>query len=357
MIRAFQYLGRILLIASVIAGTGAQWSALQSVAWTGMLAENLRNHSLADALTITFDGKHPCCLCRVIANAEKSGRKPTATAPSRKLEFPPASTQFQLFASDPMLPAAAPLIAFRSLTLPRPRLLRGFNWCSPTESVTARFVRAVFPICANATALCATFNRVTNLSLMISLALRKCARPFALAAVLIAPQTLIAHGFAGNRFFPATLATDDPFVADELSLPTVSFVRLPDGARELDVSTDIAKRITPRLQLEIGETFTRIEPRDGHSANGFQNLEAGVKFQLWKNEPHETILSVGLNAEIGGTGREAVGAEDSSVITPAIFIGRGLGDLPERLELAEADGHHRPGRRCPANQRRVRLFR
>ena len=26
------------------------------------------------------------------------------------------------------------------------------------------------------------------------------------------------HGFAGARFFPATLSTDDPFVADEFSL-------------------------------------------------------------------------------------------------------------------------------------------
>src|SRR5450631_3286738 len=32
----------------------------------------------------------------------------------------------------------------------------------------------------------------------------------------------VPHGIAGKRFFPATLATDDPFVADELSLPTVS---------------------------------------------------------------------------------------------------------------------------------------
>ena len=30
-----------------------------------------------------------------------------------------------------------------------------------------------------------------------------------------------AHGLIGQRFFPATLAIDDPFVADELSLPTV----------------------------------------------------------------------------------------------------------------------------------------
>ena len=33
------------------------------------------------------------------------------------------------------------------------------------------------------------------------------------------------HGFAGARFFPATLSTDDPFVSDELSLPTVSTIR------------------------------------------------------------------------------------------------------------------------------------
>ena len=29
-----------------------------------------------------------------------------------------------------------------------------------------------------------------------------------------------AHGLIGKRFFPATLAIDDPFVADELSPPT-----------------------------------------------------------------------------------------------------------------------------------------
>jgi hypothetical protein len=29
----------------------------------------------------------------------------------------------------------------------------------------------------------------------------------------------LGHGFAGSRFFPATITIDDPFVADELSLP------------------------------------------------------------------------------------------------------------------------------------------
>jgi hypothetical protein len=83
-----------------------------------------------------------------------------------------------------------------------------------------------------------------------------------------------AHGFAGARFFPATLSTDDPFVADELSLPTVSTIRTPEdgGTRETDVSVDISKRITPDFAIEIGDTFTALNPREGRQANGFGNL-------------------------------------------------------------------------------------
>src|SRR5262249_59421528 len=36
-----------------------------------------------------------------------------------------------------------------------------------------------------------------------------------------------AHGFIGKCFLPATLAIDDPFVADELSFPTVSHIKTP----------------------------------------------------------------------------------------------------------------------------------
>jgi len=41
-----------------------------------------------------------------------------------------------------------------------------------------------------------------------------------------------AHGVVGQRFFPATLAIDDPFVADELSLPTASVARKHATAAE-----------------------------------------------------------------------------------------------------------------------------
>src|SRR5881392_3032724 len=80
-----------------------------------------------------------------------------------------------------------------------------------------------------------TSMRSKHIALVVSLA----------AALASMAGTVGAHGMAGKRFFPATLATDDPFVADELSLPTVSTIRTPDdgGTRETDISVDIAKRI------------------------------------------------------------------------------------------------------------------
>ena len=143
------------------------------------------------------------------------------------------------------------------------------------------------------------------------------------------------HGFAGARFFPATLSTDDPFVSDELSLPTVSTIRTPEngGTREIDVSVDISKRITPEFAIEIGDTFTALNPHEGRAANGFGNLELGGKYQLLKNGEHETIVSIGLGVEVGGTGGRTVGADSFSTWTPGIFFGKGFGDLPDELRF------------------------
>ena len=143
------------------------------------------------------------------------------------------------------------------------------------------------------------------------------------------------HGFAGARFFPATLSTDDPFVADELSLPTVSTIRTPDdgGTRQTDISVDIAKRITPQFAIEIGETLTALNPHEGRAANGFGNLELSGKYQFLKNDAHEAIVSLGLGVEIGGTGSSSIGADSFSTWVPGIFFGKGFGDLPDVLRF------------------------
>jgi hypothetical protein len=143
------------------------------------------------------------------------------------------------------------------------------------------------------------------------------------------------HGFAGARFFPATLSTDDPFVSDELSLPTVSTIRAPEngGTRETDISVDISKRITPEFAIGVGDIFTALNPHEGPAANGFGNLELSGKYQLLKSGVHEAIVSIGLGVEVGGTGSRSVGADSFSTWTPGIFFGKGFGDLPTELRF------------------------
>src|SRR5215471_4738576 len=121
-------------------------------------------------------------------------------------------------------------------------------------------------------------------------------------ALIVTPGIVAAHGFAGSRFFPATLSTDDPFVNDELSLPTVSSIVTPEegGTRDTEISVDIAKRITPNLGIEVGESFINLKPRGERSVNGFGNLEVGAKYQFFENDEHETLLSVGGDVEVGG---------------------------------------------------------
>jgi hypothetical protein len=155
------------------------------------------------------------------------------------------------------------------------------------------------------------------------------------ACELGAARRAYGHGFAGARFFPATLSTDDPFIADELSLPTISTIRTPDngGTRETDISVDIAKRITPDFGIEIGETLSALNPHEGRAVTGFGNLELSGKYQLLENDAHEAIVSLGLGVEVGGTGSRSLGADSFSTWTPGVFFGKGFGDLPEALRF------------------------
>src|SRR5437899_4882003 len=131
--------------------------------------------------------------------------------------------------------------------------------------------------------------------------------------LLVLPTWSWAHGFAGQRFFPTTLAIDDPFVSDELSF-LIRHIKEPgQGEEPSTVSTEIAgeytKRLTPRLGLSLGGSFLHLAPDERSTENGFSNLEVGAKYQLITSASSEALLSLGLTAEVGGTGSRSVGAE------------------------------------------------
>ena len=155
------------------------------------------------------------------------------------------------------------------------------------------------------------------------------------AVLFVVPTTVWAHGFAGSRFFPATLTTDDPFVNDELSLPTVSGIVTPDegGTRDTEVAVDIAKRITPNFGIELGESVINLKPPNESSQTGFGNLELAAKYEFFESDEHETILSLGAGVEIGGTGNKRVDADSFTTWEPGFFFGKGFGDLPETVSF------------------------
>jgi hypothetical protein len=98
-------------------------------------------------------------------------------------------------------------------------------------------------------------------------------------AIGLAAGPAWAHGIAGKRFFPATLTIEDPFVADELSLPSVFHIKGPEE-KETSLGAELAKSITPNLGLSIGAEYTFLTPNDPEerSTSGFGNPEVSVKY-------------------------------------------------------------------------------
>jgi hypothetical protein len=145
-----------------------------------------------------------------------------------------------------------------------------------------------------------------------------------------------SHGFAGPRFFPATIATDDPFVADELALPTVAAFNDESDTRITSYSGAFAKRITRDFGLEVGATYLQVRPPGGPDVDGFDNFSLGAKYQVVVDPTREMIFAVGLDVDLGGTGATRIGAEDFTTFTPTLFFGKGFGDLANSSSFMSA---------------------
>ena len=148
-----------------------------------------------------------------------------------------------------------------------------------------------------------------------------------------------AHEVVGNRFFPATIAIDDPGVNDELALPTVGLTRTSGAVsfKQIDISGEYSKRITEDFGVSFAPTWSRLDAPGGPTmtgARGLQNLETTFKYRLYKNPEREFVLSAGLEIEWGGSGARQVGAERFTVYTPTLYFGKGFGDLPSEMNWA-----------------------
>jgi hypothetical protein len=156
----------------------------------------------------------------------------------------------------------------------------------------------------------------------------------ALASLLTAAipaSDALAHAVCGNRVFPPTLTLDDPGVNDELSLPTIQYAPITGGGSSASYGFEFDKTITPTLGVAIEGGYV-VQHAPGANAQGWDNLAATLKDQVYCDEMHEFMISVGVERDFNNTGsgqlRRADAIESVSTTTPTVYAGKGLGDLP-----------------------------
>jgi hypothetical protein len=82
---------------------------LQGVAWTSMVRDFSKSGSLTQAVEKTFDGKHPCAMCKEIAKA-KSSESSEEQAPASVKAEKKAEAFFASALSDVPMPIARPIV-------------------------------------------------------------------------------------------------------------------------------------------------------------------------------------------------------------------------------------------------------
>jgi hypothetical protein len=154
------------------------------------------------------------------------------------------------------------------------------------------------------------------------------------------PNNSFAHGIVGQRFFPATIAVDDPFVADEMDLLGYQYVPNPDPGDPTHTQAEvfwagISKRLTRDIGIQVKAAYTMDHFDGDENSMGFQNIGFGIMDQMIKIPAHEFIFSSALNMNIGGTGTRGSFnhpiATPYSTIIPEIYFGYGFGDFPDWL--------------------------
>ena len=154
-----------------------------------------------------------------------------------------------------------------------------------------------------------------------------------LLAPLLWSQAAQAHGIAGNRYFDGTLTFDDPAVADEAIVPLYSRLAFPtqgSNVAEDRINWAFARLLTPTLAFTADSGWLHQNWPIGHTS-GVDKTNVGLKYEAFRDNRHETLISVGLAWGIAHSGAAAVGADSPNTIQPAVSFGKGFGDLPDSL--------------------------
>jgi hypothetical protein len=86
MLHALQIAGRYLLVGALFVSLGGHFALVQTFAWGNMLVEYSQSSSVLEAAKKTFDGEHPCHLCKVVKESREQDEKKTLVKAESKMD-------------------------------------------------------------------------------------------------------------------------------------------------------------------------------------------------------------------------------------------------------------------------------
>jgi hypothetical protein len=148
-------------------------------------------------------------------------------------------------------------------------------------------------------------------------------------ALVLSGAAAQAHTIAGDRVFPVTLTFDDPGVGDEFTLPQVTWQRGDGPSDDAQYQWEYDKTITPNTAIIYNHGYDVLNQSGMKARTGFENVVLTGKWQAYTNAEHEFVTSVGLAYEFpGGYATQQVGGDAHGALTPLVYFGKGLGDMP-----------------------------
>ena len=116
-------------------------------------------------------------------------------------------------------------------------------------------------------------------------------------------------------------------------MPNFSSSTRPDGGGDVTdnrINWSFTRLLTPTVGVVIDNSW--IARNWGVSKrSGFDVTSVGLKWEVYRDNPHETLLSAGLAWGIGHSGAQGVNANAPDTIRPGLFFGKGFGDLPDSV--------------------------
>ncbi len=143
----------------------------------------------------------------------------------------------------------------------------------------------------------------------------------------------MAHGVAGNRYFPPTIVVEDPYAANEVHAVVGRTANIGAGNTNTDsgnvASAGIGIEPLNGFGIAINGLYRSPNGNLTPQSSGLDNLYYVVKQELHISDPHEFALSIGVLGQGGRTGSK--NGDTYSTYAPTIFYAKGFGDLPDSL--------------------------